>query len=86
MVDPKKPVMLIWNVISHETGIYSGTLWLFAESTQGEKELILAKPMELKANTFLGFSYQSARLICIIGLIVGVILIFFPLINIKKPR
>ncbi len=85
-VDPTKPVVLIWDVTSPKTGSFSGTLWLFIESTKGEKELILARPLKFVVNNFIGFSYQSARVFCIISMIAGLFLIFFPMINTKPLR
>lgn len=85
-VDPSKPLVLKWDVLPWKSGAYSGTLWLFSESTEGDKQLILARPINLVAKTFIGLSYHSVRISCIFGLIAGLFLFFFPLINIKKPR
>ncbi len=79
-VDPSKPVVYIWKVIPHNAGTYNGTLWLFAESNTGDRDLILARPIELVAKSLFGVSYQMARIIGFIGLITAFFIIFFPII------
>ncbi|MDP3721340.1 MAG: hypothetical protein Q8R09_02675, partial [Anaerolineaceae bacterium] len=79
-VDPSKPVVYIWKVIPHNAGTYNGTLWLFAESNTGDRDLILARPIELVAKTLFGVSYQMARIIGFTGLSTAIFLIFFPII------
>lgn len=74
MIDPTKPVELQWRVNSKSGGIFSGTLWLFDENSEKEKELILARPIEIESNAFLGFSFKTARLISIFGLLFGIFL------------
>jgi hypothetical protein len=74
-IDPSKNVGLNWQLAPYEAGKYSGTLWLFLESANGTRNLILAKPIELEAKTLLGFSFRTARSISIIGLIISTFLL-----------
>jgi len=78
LIDPSKPVVLNWEATAHNAGTYNGTLWLFTESVEGERTLVLARPINLEATALLGFSYQSARIICFMILITGVFLLFSP--------
>jgi hypothetical protein len=82
-IDPSKSVVLNWQLTPYQAGAFSGTMWLFIEIAEGERDLILAKPIELQAKTLFGFSYQSARTVSIVGLIVG---IGFCLVFINKKR
>jgi len=82
-IDPGKPFTLQWQLEPHKAGAYSGILWLFMETASGERDLILAKPVELKAITLIGFSFQTARAISIVGLIVSIALF---LVKIKEKR
>ncbi len=82
-IDPGKPFTLQWQLEPYKAGVYSGTLWLFLETSAGERDLILARPVELDANKLLGSSFQTARVTSILGLIVGIAIY---LIKIKTKR
>lgn len=71
-IDPTKPFTFQWQLEPPSAGASSGTLWLFMETTAGERDLILAKPVELKAKTLIGLSFPMARFASIVGLIVGI--------------
>lgn len=83
-VDPSKPVTLIWQIIPYKPGVYSGTLWLFIEQGDVQRDLILAKPVELTAKTFFGFSFRTIRMVSIVGLIVGFVYLFIKILK-KQP-
>lgn len=85
-IDPSKPLKLRWNILPGNSGSFSGTLWLFYETKNGEKQLILARPITLEARTILGFSIQSVWMICIFCFIVSLFLFFLPVDKIKKLR
>lgn len=80
-IDPGKPFTLQWQLEPYNAGSSSGTLWLFMETAAGERDLILAKPVELKAKTLMGFSFSMARSVSIAGLIAGIGIF---LVKIKK--
>lgn len=80
-IDPGKPFSLQWQIAPYKPGVFSGTLWLFLETAAGERDLILAKPIELKAVTLIGSSYQRVKAVSIAGLIAGLALY---LVKIKK--
>jgi hypothetical protein len=82
-IDRSIPLVLKWKITPRTSGIFSGTLWLFAESNTGDRNLILARPIQLVAKTIFGVSYQMARIIGFIGLITAIFLIFFPIIRQK---
>ena len=71
-IDPSKSFTLQWQIEPQKTGASSGTLWLFMETATGERDLILAKPVELKAKTLIGFSFRMAKYASIAGLIAGI--------------
>lgn len=81
-VDPNKPVVLNWQLTEYKARSLTGTLWLFLESSNGDKELILARPIELEANNLFGISYQLMRTISIITLLIALVL-FLPIFNKK---
>lgn len=80
-IDPGKPFSLQWQIEPYKPGVFSGTLWLFLETAAGERDLILAKPIELKAVNLIGSSFHRVRAVSIAGLITG---IFISLLKIKK--
>ena len=83
-IDLNKSVVFNWQLSPYKAGSYSGTMWLFLKSTGGDRDLILARPIEMTANTLFGLSYKAIRTISIIGLTMGIILII-PIV-IKKKR
>lgn len=82
-IDPSKPVKLNWQIIPYKSGVYSGTLWLFVEQGGVQKDLILAKPVELKAKTLFGFSIRTVRTASIVGLIVGFVYLFIKILKMQ---
>ena len=75
-IDPTKPLMLNWQITPFKSGVHSGTLWLFMLDDDGEKNLVLARPIELTTKTLFGLSLQIVKMLSIIGLLFGLILLF----------
>lgn len=74
-VDPSKPVKLKWQLIPYKAGVYSGTLWLFVKRGEVERDLILARPVELSVKTLFGLSYPMVKMISIITLVFASLLL-----------
>lgn len=85
LVDPTKPVELGWRINPHQAGETSGTLWLFV-NTDGDKELILARPIQLTSKTILGFSSTPIKVFSCISLISGIVIILSSLNKTRSVR
>jgi hypothetical protein len=75
-INTSNPVVLNWQIQPTIASAFSGTLWLFFETANGTRDLILAKPVELKTTTLFGLSLRTIRMVSIIGLIVGFVYLF----------
>lgn len=70
-------IVLKWQIKPQVEADFSGTVWLFQQQPDQDTQLILGKGIEFPARKFLGFSYKTARIISLCGVVVGIIL-FLP--------
>jgi hypothetical protein len=81
-VDSSKPVILNWQINTNNAASLTGTLWLFLESTAEDKELILARPIKIKASNLFQIPYPVIRIISFIILTID--LLFFLVCSHRK--
>lgn len=78
---PGKPVVFRWSIRANEAGVYRGIVWLHLELVPRaggpvSEQLLLSRPIEIRAVTVLGLPGNTARLIGGIGLVVSTVLGF----------
>ncbi len=78
-------VTFLWSLNAPEEGRYKGTLWLYLTLVPklggvSEQRLLLARPMDIEARSFLGIPVITARWFGLIGAVIGAVL-GLPFIN-----
>lgn len=76
LINPAKPLTMLWNLRPDKAMEYPGELWLLCQSQSGNSELILAREVVLQARTILGMSCSVFRWIAASVLVAGVVLIW----------
>lgn len=74
LINPDSVAVFVWKIRNDYAGSNSGLVWLFEESADGERFLILGRKIELLTRDILGMTYPFARGLCIGGMVFSLIL------------
>lgn len=74
LINPDSVAVFVWKVRCDTVGSNSGLVWLFEESSDGERHLLLGRKIKLLTKNFLGMTFPIARVFFIGGAAVGLIL------------
>ncbi len=72
LVNPLVPTIFEWSLIPKEQSVYKGTLWLF---TGQNRQLVLAREVNLKAVGVLGLTPIVFRIVSILLMLLAVIIL-----------
>jgi len=78
---PGSSATFYWSVLPQDAGIYRGTIWLYLrfvdkQNGQESRKTISAQIVEIESVNFLGLSGEVARILGVIGSVVGTIIGF----------
>jgi hypothetical protein len=76
---PGEPTVFRWSIRANEAGVYRGVVWLRLEMVPRaggavSEQLLLSRPIEIRAVTVLGLPGSTARILGGIGLVASTIL------------